>query len=95
MRLPECWFYKTQQVALRGIPDIIGSLCGQMFAIELKKDINEDPSDLQLHVLQSIADSGGIAMVCCPENWQDSLKILVKLANQYASDRTSKGENVQ
>lgn len=81
---------KTQEVSKRGIPDVMGSLCGQFFVIELKDD-GEEPDDLQFHVLQNIADSGAIAMVCEPSNWKESYVILQKLARQYASERKSKG----
>ena len=66
-KLPDCWYFKVNQRALRGIPDIIGCYAGVFFALELKVGTNKvDP--LQAHVLDLIKQSGGFAAVVYPSN---------------------------
>jgi hypothetical protein len=69
---PDIWFYKTQQVALGGIPDIVGCLKGRLFAWELKSS-NRSASPLQLHILDQIHFSGGLAVTVHPDNFEESL----------------------
>jgi hypothetical protein len=95
MLLPECWFYKTQEVSKRGIPDIVICLSGTFVAIEAKKSIKDQPDALQLHTLENIADCWGIAMVACPENWKESFVFLQKLSEKIRSQVGSEGETVQ
>lgn len=78
--LPNSWWFKTQQVSLRGIPDMIGCLNGRMVALELKKDVKAPIGKLQIHILQLIAKAGGIAMVVYPDNWESTLEDLKKIS---------------
>jgi hypothetical protein len=76
--LPGCWYFKVNQRALRGIPDIIGCYRGNFFALELKVGKNKvDP--LQSHVIDLIRDSGGFAAVVYPHNIDEVLQELVCL----------------
>lgn len=65
--LPNCWFFKVHgsAVQLAGVPDIVGLIRGEFFAIELKE---EDPSGrkatpLQAKRIEDIKRAGGIAFV--------------------------------
>ena len=63
------WIVKTQAVALRGIPDILGCINGFFFALELKSK-NMRPTKLQEYNLNLIAMAYGLAVVAYPENWE-------------------------
>jgi penicillin-binding protein-related factor A (putative recombinase) len=78
-KLPNSWFEKIQQVSLSGTPDIIGCLNGRFIAIELKKDAISRIEPLQVHKLNKIEKSGGIALVVYPENWEESYEFLKSL----------------
>lgn len=58
---PEVWFYKAADKWTSGIPDIIGTVCGTFFGIELKKE-GEKPRKLQEYVIQQIRKAGGYAI---------------------------------
>lgn len=74
-RIPGSWWVKTQQVALRGVPDILGVIKGRMVAIELKVGDNKaDP--LQEYTLEQIRKAGGLAFVAHPKNYR---KIVAEL----------------
>ena len=75
-KLKHCWYYKTQEVSRRGIPDIIMCLRGYFIAIELKKDDKEKPEALQEYVLKKISKAMGSSMVCCPENFEKTFEWL-------------------
>ena len=68
------WFYKTQQVCLRGIPDIVGLVRGKFVALELKKDKTARIDKLQIYVLEQIKKAGGFTAITYPENWQETLE---------------------
>lgn len=78
--LPNSWWFKTQQVSLRGIPDMIGCLNGQFVALELKKDAKAPIGKLQVHILEKIADAGGFSAVVYPENWEEIYGVLRKMS---------------
>ncbi len=65
--IPKIYFYKTQQVALKGIPDFVGCANGRFFALELKSEKGR-ATPLQMKVLRDIEDAGGFARVMNPEN---------------------------
>ena len=66
------WSFKSQEVAVRGIPDIVGcNSAGQFFCMELKRDEVCKPDPLQEYNLEKIRKLGGIALVLNPfMNWQ-------------------------
>lgn len=74
--IPGIWFFKTQEVCVRGIPDLIICLRGLFIAIELKKDEKSKPTELQKHILGLIEKAQGLAFVATPENWESILRIL-------------------
>tara|TARA_Y100000593_G_C4235468_1_gene299288 strand:- start:35 stop:283 length:249 start_codon:yes stop_codon:yes gene_type:complete len=71
------YWIKIQQVALKGVPDILGTINGRFIALELK--IEGDKADkLQEYVLQEIDKSGGIALVVNPNNFEQAKNYIVK-----------------
>lgn len=68
--LTGCWFFKTNELSLLGIPDIVGCLNGRFFALELKRDKVSKPSKMQLYMLSLIQKSSGYAVITYPENWE-------------------------
>lgn len=58
-----------------GVPDVLASLNGRFVAIEVKAD-NGKPSPLQIHNIQKIRESGGIALVAYPKDF-DALRALL------------------
>lgn len=70
MTIPGVWFFKTQEVANRGIPDIICCLGGYFVALEAKVPPNRlKPGSLQAVYLSQIMECGGYAREITPENW--------------------------
>lgn len=70
----DAWFYKTQEVSRRGIPDFIICLRGEFHAFELKVDSPVEP--LQEYTLNKIKKAGGNALVVTPKNWGQIFNIL-------------------
>ncbi len=78
-KLPHCWCFKVQLIALRGIPDIIMCLNGHFIALELKVD-DDEPSRLQGWVIQKIIKAGGLALPVTPKTEEKVLLLLWKIA---------------
>jgi hypothetical protein len=76
------WYYKTSDRFTRAIPDIIGSINGRFFALELKaRGAKEKPHEkLQRHNLQLIEKSGGFSMLVRPENFEEFKGAFARLA---------------
>lgn len=62
---------------------------GMMIALELKKSSKEKPDKLQEYNIAKIIEARGIAIVVCPENWDEVSKILTMLAE---TPKTKEGE---
>lgn len=72
-----CYHVKIQQRALRGIPDILACINGNFVALELKKDSVAHIDKLQYFELSKIQKKGkGLAFIVCPENWEETFKLL-------------------
>lgn len=67
------WFAKISDRYNKGIPDIVGCICGRFFALELKRD-NGKPSALQLYNIEKIEQAGG--KVCIVRTMAESLKTI-------------------
>lgn len=66
------WFFKTQEVTIKGIPDILMCLNGFFIALELKRDGKARVEKLQWHNVEEITTRGnGVAIVVWPEIWDD------------------------
>lgn len=87
--LPNSWVFKTQLVAVCGIPDIIGCINGKFCALELKRNSTEARRltgrvKLQGHILLLIRNAGGYAEFCYPENWETIYKELSFISEPHA-----------
>lgn len=82
--LPDCWFFKTNERSVAGIPDIIGCYLGGFFAVE-RKTVKGKATPLQLHTLGKIARAGGVAMVSTPENEDDVIEAIRENVKRSAS----------
>lgn len=71
--IPGLWVVKVQQVALRGIPDLLMCYKGKFLAWELKVGKN-DVTRLQQFVLDDITAAGGVARIVTPENLEQVIK---------------------
>lgn len=67
--LRRIWFFKSQEVSVRGIPDIIACLGSYFVALELKRSSSEKADPLQNYNLNCIERAGGLAVVVSPESW--------------------------
>lgn len=79
-KIPNCWFFKTQERTLRGIPDFILCLNGHFIAIELKVGKNQ-VTVLQDFILKQVAKSNGLGFVVYPNNWGPTYATLQALSN--------------
>lgn len=77
--LPASWFFKSQEVSVRGIPDIIGCVNGHFVAIELKASPKAHITKLQKYVLDLINKAGGVGIISYPENYEETLTKIRKL----------------
>ena len=59
-----------------GVPDIIACLDGIFLGIECKAGTNK-PTALQVHEIEQIRSSGGVAVVVNEENW-DSVREIIR-----------------
>lgn len=76
--LNSIWYLKTQEVSVRGVPDILMCLKGILIAIELKVD--SKLSELQIYNLRKIKKAGGKSYVATPDNWKEIFQELKELA---------------
>ena len=63
-----------------GLPDMHICVNGKSIEVELKATSGK-PSDLQLHILQQINDSGGCALLIYPKNFEELKNVIEKVAN--------------
>jgi hypothetical protein len=82
--LKKIWFYKSQEISLRGIPDVIICLNGIFVVLELKKDEKEAKlvnrtTALQKHNLSLIKRCRGKAFLVWPENWKKVFKKIAEM----------------
>ena len=78
--IPRLWFFKTQQVGLRGIPDFIICINGRFIGIELKASAKETADPLQEYRLTKIREAGGLGFVAHPGNWPVIFAEIKKIA---------------
>lgn len=78
-KIPHIWFLKTQEVARRGVPDLLICISGKFVAIELKSKAGK-PDKLQLYKGLQITAAGGSFWVAYPDNWSEVLTDLKRLS---------------
>lgn len=81
-KLERCDYTAIQQVALRGDPDLILCINGNLVGLELKAE-DGTLSSLQHYKLSCIVDAGGISMAVSPLNWSLAQKYLADLDAGY------------
>lgn len=85
-RIPKSIWFPIQQVGLRGHPDIMGCVDGKFVALEVKKtakeaeSVNSGREKLQKYFIDKILESGGIAGFIHPDNEDQVISGLYKLA---------------
>lgn len=77
--LPNTWFYKTQEVCRRGIPDFAMCIRGHSILLELKIPPNECDA-LQVYEMDRHRKAGGLSLEVTPENWSAVFRLLMELA---------------
>lgn len=70
------WWVKTQQVSIRGTPDLILGVSCRFIAIELKSSSKGILSPLQKKNIQDIKNAECLAFVAYPKNWKQILDII-------------------
>jgi penicillin-binding protein-related factor A (putative recombinase) len=75
-QVPGLWFVKTQQMSIRGTPDMILCYRGKFIAFELKREKSASITAMQEYNLDKIRQCGGIGLVVHPENYEEILKVL-------------------
>jgi len=84
MEVPQVgWYFKhwAGPYSVAGIPDIIGCVKGRFIGLEVKAG-NGHPSPLQLRTVDLINESGGVAMIVYPKDFEELKRKLVDLANE-------------
>ena len=64
-----------------GIPDILACCNGRFLAIEVKAE-NGRPSELQLHHIEKIKQSGGYAVIVKPSQFEELKQLIQELKNE-------------
>lgn len=85
-----CYYIKTHgdRFSKKGTPDLIICCNGFFLGVELKAATGK-PSELQLYHVDQIKDSGGIAQVLYPKDFEDFKKLI-----KFLKTRTTIGEDV-
>ena len=81
-KIDKIWILKTNEVAVRGIPDIFICLRGLFIVIELKSEAGIEPEKLQTYNLDKIEQAGGIALTASPETWHLVLMKVAQIAKE-------------
>ncbi len=85
--LSSCWFFKTQETSIRGIPDYILCLRGWFIALELKPEADIELDALQEYNIKCIIEDGeGIGMRVDPTNWPQTFKNLQSISQGVAPE---------
>lgn len=87
-----CYFVKffANRMTKTGVPDILACVNGHFVGIEVKAQ-NGRPSELQLHNIKKIRESGGLAFIVYPSGWDELKEILTGLRRD---DFTIKGKEI-
>lgn len=78
--LPRTWYFKywAGPYSKAGIPDIIACVNGRFVAIEVKAE-NGRPSELQKRTVKLIQESGGLAYILYPKDFESFKKNMKRL----------------
>ncbi|NFA43927.1 VRR-NUC domain-containing protein [Clostridium botulinum] len=77
------WFFKhwAGPYSVSGIPDIICCIKGRFVGLEIKAE-GGHPSPLQLRTVDLINESGGIALIVYPKNFEELKRKLRDLVDE-------------
>jgi Holliday junction resolvase len=72
-----CWYVKyfANRNTRAGVPDILACVSGRFVAIEVKAE-NGKPTELQKWNVEQIKNSGGIALILYPADWERFVAII-------------------
>lgn len=72
-----CWYVKyfANRNTRAGVPDILACVNGHFVAIEVKAE-NGKPTELQKWNVEQIKNSGGIALILYPADWDRFVAII-------------------
>lgn len=61
---PSCWHYAPYMKGFgkNGVPDRVGCYKGRLFGIEVKRDADTEPTEIQKRRMREIKAAGGIAI---------------------------------
>lgn len=78
-----CYFVKffANRMTKVGVPDILASVNGYFVGIEVKAQ-NGRPSELQLHNVRKIRESGGFAFIVYPSGYESLKNFIEGLKNE-------------
>ena len=82
-----CWYVKffANRMTKTGIPDLLCCVNGYFVAVEVKGEKGK-PSDLQIWNRDKIRESGGIAIVLYPDQFDDFKKFMLFLKSKTSND---------
>lgn len=72
-----CWYVKyfANRNTRAGVPDILACVNGRFVAVEVKAE-NGKPTELQKWNVEQIKESGGIALILYPADWNRFVTII-------------------
>ena len=75
-----CWYVKyfANRNTRAGVPDILACVNGRFVAIEVKAK-NGKPTELQRWNIEQIQNSGGIALILYPADWERFVDLVNRL----------------
>ena len=75
-----CWYVKyfANRNTRAGVPDILACVSGRFVAIEVKAE-NGKPTELQKWNVVQIQNSGGIALILYPADWEQFVDLINRL----------------
>ena len=71
-----------------GVPDILACIKGRFLAIEVK-DVKGKPSPLQIHNVKKIRESGGLAIIAYPKDFEALKALIEALVNESDIKKSS------
>lgn len=87
-RAPQSWWVKTQQVSLRGTPDLLGCVNGLFVAIELKDRAESHIEPLQTWNLNKIEEAGGLARIMSRDNENEIMEEIQQWTTRSLTRKT-------
>jgi len=84
--IPNSWWTKINDRVTIGLPDIFGSVGGYAVVLELKT--RSKVTRIQAYTLKKIGQTGAIALVVCPANWDDVFSFLLEVSQMPSAKET-------